>query len=195
MQTTGATVRKVVDRSDEIEAAIRSLAAQRVMVGVPAEKAFRPADTWEKEPPPNNAALAYIHENGAPEIRIPPRPFLRPGVQAAQEAITAGLRKAGELALAGDSLGVDAALNAVGLQAVSSVQRKITDGPFAPLSQRTIEARANRRGFKGGSRKGAKLWLKQSAAGQTPDPNLVKPLIDTGKLRQSITYVIRKVLG
>ena len=45
---------------------VRILANSRLLVGFPAESAGR------DEGPLTNAALAYIHDNGAPEAGIPP---------------------------------------------------------------------------------------------------------------------------
>jgi hypothetical protein len=68
----------------------------------------------------------------------------------------------------------------------NAVRTKITDGPFAPLADSTLRARARR------GRKGAVAELKSRAQGNAPNNANAKPLIDTGQLRKSITYVVRK---
>src|SRR5882724_12416208 len=73
------TVDVTVDKVKEVQLAIRALANTRVMVGIPSDKAARKGKI-------NNAQLGYIHEFGAPEVNIPPRPFLVPGVQGAQDS-------------------------------------------------------------------------------------------------------------
>jgi hypothetical protein len=62
---------------------------------------------------------------------------------------------------------VDIAQNKAGLIAESSVRKKINEGPFEPLAPKTLQERKRR--------------------GRTGE----KPLIDTGQLRNSVTYVIR----
>ncbi len=172
-----------IDRVLNIVKAVKDLTSKEVKVGVPAENA-------DRDPPPgegatvNNAQIGVWMEFGVPEKNVPARPFLVPGIQSAQADIVKGLRKAAEAAIDDNPKGVAKQLTAVGIMGQAAVQAKITDGPFVPLSMRTIEARARR------GRKGAKKYLKQMNAGQTPDPGLVKPLMDTGALRQSISFVV-----
>jgi hypothetical protein len=109
----------------------------------------------------SNAALAYIHEFGSPAANIPARPFMREGIEEARERITAQLEKGSKALLDGDPHKADQALNAAGLIAVNSIKGKITDGDFAPLAEATIR------------RKGSD-----------------RPLIDTGAMRNSITYLV-----
>lgn len=168
-----------------VRKAIEALGSQRVLVGVPEDKGARKPEGG-KPVPITNAALAYIHDNGAPEVNIPQREFLRPGIKSVQGKIVAMFKQAGQLALSGDATAIDRALNAVGLVAQSAVRAKITDGPFAPLALSTIQARARR------GRKGAKKALKDIAAGLQPNADDVRPLIDTAQLRAAISYVIRK---
>jgi phage gpG-like protein len=151
------------DNVAKATAGIEKLATTRVMVGVPAEKGSR-----SDAEPINNAALAYIHENGAPEAGIPARPFLKPGIDTKQAEITTALEKTGRAALDGNPEAVDRGFNIVGLIGQNAVRAKINTGPFTPLTEATVAARR--------------------ARGRTG----TKPLIDTGQLRNSLTYVIRK---
>ncbi len=148
---------------------------QRVLIGIPAQNSHREPEAGEKSAP-SNAQIAYWAEYGAPEANIPERPFLGPGMEASEDMIVTELSRAMTKAITlamidGDVTGGKAAitegLNRVGLKATANVQRQITDGTFAPLAARTIKARLRR--------------------GRTGD----KPLIDTGQLRRSVTYVIR----
>jgi len=161
---TGLTI--VRDNLAKVSKAIDGIGRSRVMVGVPADKADR------KEGPINNAALAYIQENGAPEVNIPPRPFMKPGVASVQPQIAAGLKKAGEFALQGRADAVNRQFHRVGAIGRDAIKAKITDGPFAPLKPSTIAARKSKR--------------------KSRNNTDVKPLIDTGALRASISYVIRE---
>ncbi len=154
------------DRTGELLKAIVALTQREVLIGIPADAPARTPEPGEPAPP-SNALIGYKMETGDPEMNLPARPFLVPGVEAIKDKAIARLKKAGEDALKGDLGKVDQALHAVGLMGQSSVQAKITDGPFVPLAPRTL---AQRR-----------------ARGRTGD----RPLIDTGQLRRSVNYVIR----
>jgi len=154
----------VFDQVSKVLAGVGHLASTRVLVGVPAEKAERKDGEGI-----SNASLAYIHDKGAPEANIPARPFMEPGIQSAKAGIEDGLKKAGEFAFDARPEAVERQFQRVGTIARDAIKMKITDGPFAPLKPATIAAR-KRRGRTG-----------------------TKPLIDTGSLRNSINYVVRKV--
>jgi phage gpG-like protein len=154
----------LVDNVARFTAGIEKLASTRVLVGVPAEKGSR-----KDGEPINNAALAYIMEQGAPEAGIPARPFLKPGIESKQDDIAAALVKTGRAALDGKPEAVDRGYNITGLIGQNAVRAKINEGAPPPLKPATLAARR--------------------ARGRTGD----KPLIDTGQLRNSLTYVIRKV--
>ncbi len=166
---------------------VERLADTRVLVGVPSSTAGRlkgdpdgkavgsldeVSGAGEKISN-NNAALAYIHNFGSPARNIPPRPFLLPGIQNAIPKINRPLQLAATSALSGDYEAMTKALHAIGLICQNEVRRKITMGPFVPLKPATIAARKKRHP----SRKAV------SAAD-------VRPLIDTGRLRQAQTYAI-----
>lgn len=150
------------DKTALIRATTKLLVKNAVYVGVPESENAR------DDGPIGNAALAYLHDTGSPANNIPARPFLATGIAAGKAAIVRQFERAGKAALDGKAGEINAALNAAGLAGQSAVQRKITEGPFAPLSEKTIKAR-QRKGRTG-----------------------TKPLLDTGELRRSISYVIRK---
>ena len=185
----------VLDKVDKTVAGIVGLAGTRVMVGVPAEKALRKPDERVRGQPINNAALAYIHENGAPEAKIPPRPFLLPGVKIVQPEIEKGLRAAAEHAFDGKPDASERDFHRVGLRAQAAVRRKIQSGPFLPLAPATILARIAR-----GRRGQVSSYLQaKRERGEIVSSDIhvefsgMRPLIDTGALRNSINYVVRKV--
>jgi len=170
-----------VDRLGAVIGAITELVKKDVLVGVPSAKAER-RDEGE---PINNAAIGYIMETGSPVNNIPARPHLIPGIKEVQDKVADALGSGASAALSGSRQRVNAALNKAGLIGQNGVRAKITDGPFAPLSEATLRARARR------GRKGAAAELASRAAGNQPDNANAKPLIDTGQYRQSITYVVR----
>ncbi len=104
-----------------------------------------------------------------------------PGMEAAEAMIVDELAKAFAkgitlAAVQGDVSAGKAALtdglNRAGLKAVSIIQRRMTAGLSPPLAERTVYARLHRRKNR---RRGSDM----------------KPLIDTGQLLRSISYVIR----
>ena len=177
-----ADVTVTKDQVPALLKAIQSLTNKRVMVGIPAEGAERPDSDV------TNALIGYVLETGAPDRNLPPRPFLVPGVKNCTDAAMARMKRAGVSALMGDMSAVDNQLNAVGLMAVGSVKEKMDTGPFVPLANATLEARVRRND---GAQVGAAEELDSRRAGNPPGTNLAQPLIDTGNLQNSITYVIR----
>jgi len=163
---SGVTV--VVDQVSKVLAGVGHLASTRVLVGVPAEKTGRTDGEAI-----NNASLAYIHDKGAPEANIPARPFMEPGVLSAKAGIEDGLKKAGEFAFDARPEAVERQFQRVGRIARDAIKMKITDGPFAPLAPATIAARKSKR--------------------KSRSNTDIRPLIDTGELRNAINFVIRKV--
>lgn len=159
MKTGLALVR---DNAKKVVGTLQALFVPDVLVGIPAETGQR-KDTTE----PSNAMIGFINEFGAPEMNIPARPHLIPGIRDAKEKITSYLGQAGKYALAGDAAGMSRALHAAGMTAQNSVQRRIQTGPFEPLAPATLSARRSR--------------------GRTGE----KPLLDTGQYRNAIKYVIR----
>lgn len=116
--------------------------------------------------PIGNAGIGYVQEFGSPAQNIPARPFLIPGVKAVQDECIGMLEEAAKEVL--DDGKMTAALTKAGIIAQNSVKATITKGEgFAPLSEYTINER-KKKGFKG-----------------------TKPLIRTGQLRNSITYIVK----
>lgn len=178
-----------VDNLPQLWADIRALVNAEVLVGVPEEATERPESPDDEGKEITNAALAYIHDNGAPEANIPARPFMIPGIEDGQERITNQLtltarsvllRKQGTPADI-----IQRRLTAVGLTAVSAIQRRIRQGIPPPLADYTLRQRAAR------GRKGAQQELDNRNAGQEPSMSLATPLMDTNEMLKSISFVIR----
>lgn len=154
------------DKVRVVLAGLKAIPGETVLVGIPAAETVRSGDGSSDNM--TNAALGYIHETGAPEVNIPSRPFLVPGVRDQTPSITRNLKEAAKAKMDGDSEKAFRYLHAAGMAGVKGAQRRITTGPFAPLAASTLRAR-RRRGRTG-----------------------TRPLIDTGQLRRSLTHVIRK---
>lgn len=180
----GVTITK--DELPRLLASVKQLTKRRVLVGISDITAQREPNPDDPTADLNNAEIGYIHEFGAPEENIPARPFLMPGIMDARDKIIARLRKAGEAALAGKTVDIDRALTACGLETVDAVKNKIETGPFAPLAEITVRRRLTRTAAYKAATPQRKAKLMQAFLG-----GVNKPLIDTGALRDSITFVLR----
>jgi phage gpG-like protein len=104
------------------------------------------------------AMVAAVHEFGCPEKNIPERSFLRGGIRRGAPKFQR-LNAANLRAIVLGGKTVAEALGQLGAVAAGEVKREFTAGTFAPNKPATI------------ARKGSS-----------------RPLIDTGSLRQSITW-------
>lgn len=111
-----------------------------------------------------NAELLYIHENGSPARNIPPRPVLLEGIREpiARERIKTLLQRGTRLALMGNMAGCEKVYKMAGQIGANAVKAKF-GAVGPPLKPATI------------ARKGSSATL-----------------IDTGALRNAVTYVVRK---
>lgn len=98
---------------------------------------------------------------------IDSRPFMRDSVEKHRDELTAFMKDQAELILRGAS--AEQVLKNIGLYQKGKVQEEITDGDFKENTESTI-----RRKSKG----------KKDA--------VVKPLIDTGHMRQSVQFMVDK---
>lgn len=177
--------------TDNLPALMRSLAdlvKRDVLVGVPESTAARDGTI-------NNATLAYIHDNGSPASNIPARPFMVPGIRGAQDRIAGRLKGAAFAALDGKPAIVEQQLTAAGVAAVSGIRGVIRAGIDPALSPATVAARRHSRQASS-MRKGEKTYLAHIASGmgaaEAQSAAGITPLVNTGALRASITYLIRK---
>jgi hypothetical protein len=170
------------DDMAKIVDSINSLIKKSVLVGIPATEAGRNDD----DSPMDNATLGYLHETGSPAANIPARPFLIPGVLEAQDKFEPQLEKAANAALGGFKKKIDDHLNAAGIIASQSAKNMLENGDHAPLAIATLRARARK------GRKGAAEELASRAAGNAPNAANARPLIDTGQMRNSLTYILRE---
>lgn len=156
-------VKMTKDNVSSVLRSIQQLASNEVLIGIP-------ATTTERQDGEaiNNATIGYIQERGSPVNNLPARPFLVPGVEKAQKAATDELKKGADEAMDGNAQGAEKALHRAGITASNSVKATINAGVPPALADSTLAARRRR--------------------GRTGEV----PLIDTGSLRNSITYVLRK---
>lgn len=161
-------------RVHELNKSLQRLKRTSVMVGIASgEKGDR-----RKEEPIPNSVLGYIHEKGSPSAGIPARPFLVPGVQSAQEQISHSLGVAMKAALADDAKEVKNILRQTGRDAASAVKKYMRNASFEPIKPETIRNRKY-------SRK-----TKSRREEEEKGASTIKPLINTGQLRDSIDFYI-----
>lgn len=187
-----ARVSVVMDNVRKTFESLREITGKQVLVGIPSDREERKGDEDEDI---NNAALGYIHEFGSPAANIPARPFLIPGVRDAEKSELYQLRKAARAALEGETKLAMQAMNAAGIVASNSARNKISSNIPPPLQPETIARRHIARGTKS-MRESEQVYLRLIAQGVDPGAAQnevgIISLINTGQLRNSITYVIRQ---
>lgn len=121
--------------------------------------------TQRRRSPITNASLLFIHTHGSPLKHIPARPVVEPAIAANRETIAPHLAAAAKLTLEQKPAMALRELKLAGTVASNATKRWFTDprNGWAPNAPSTI------------ARKGSD-----------------KPLIDSGFLRKSITWVVRK---
>ena len=164
----------IKDTSASITQALRDLSRKRVLVGIPSSNNDRSDGSSF-----SNAARAYVFEFGAPEIGMPARPSLIPGVAEALPEVKIALGAAAKAALAGDEDKVDANLTIAGTKANNSVIARIQSNIPPPLRPATIARRRIRS-------KGSSYRRKATTAAD------VVALIDTGEWLRAHTFVVEK---
>ncbi len=170
-------VTKKIDNLAAIFQALQGLERDDILVGIPQEKNSRTDEA------PNNAELGYVlahgvqpqdetvtaldgylMERGDPLWQIPPRPFLEPAIKANLDRIAAQQTKVIRAALAGENEKARVEIVKLGLLGQNIIKAWFVDprNNWAPNAASTIARKKSDR-----------------------------PMIDTGALRNSITYVVR----
>lgn len=157
---------KLNDKDNGLRALVErvgSLSKAAVKVGVLADKGDEAKRVADEEPTAVSVTVlevATIHEFGAPAANIPARSFLRATVDEQSSSIRADQHKLAIAVLSG-KLDMRRALDQLGARVAAKIQQKIARGIEPALQPRTI------------ARKGSS-----------------KPLVDTGQLRQSVTWEV-----
>ena len=152
-----------VNKLPEFLENLKAMTNKSVFVGIPHDS------TRKDSEPYSNAQIGMVMEFGSAIKNIPPRPFLIPALKESQKESIAILKEGAQQALHGED--IEISFNKAGLFAQNKVKAKIVNGSFEALKQSTLAARMRRR--------------KSGVAG-------TKPLIDTGQLLASVTYVVRE---
>lgn len=115
----------------------------------------------------NGAVLAGVHEFGTRDGRIPSRSYMRATIDKMRQEISKTQERMFDLLLQG-KLDVKKALGLLGQKVQQAFQKAIEDGLEPPLAESTKKRRR-----------------------QGDGSGIFKPLLDTGQLRNSITWEIR----
>lgn len=181
---SGLKIKQGTDLNELVES-LRKLSGVEVLVGFPEETTEREEDA-DKPSGITNASLAYIHDNGAPEQNIPARPFMGPGIESVQDQIADKLGQILKAASNGaGATTVAQGMVQVGIIASTGIKNYINEGIDPPLAPATLRARAAK------GRKGAQDELDSRRKGEAPSTGLAKPLVDTGELRNAVSFAIR----
>lgn len=155
------------DNESELFERLREIAHSQVLVGVPEETSTRPESDDPTKEIVTNAGLLYLHTDGSALLHIPARPVIEPAIEA--EGNKGPIAE--ELALAA---------------------KAVLDG-----NPQLADKRLGRAGMLG--QNAARAWFHDPRNGWPPNAPLTiflkgssSPLIDTGELRKSIVYVIRR---
>ena len=156
----------VTSNSDALDAMLSAweeLVNTQVLVGIPEDESAR------KEGAVSNADLLYIHSNGSPLKGIPARPVIEPALEHNKVRLGEIMGRASKAAMDGNIAEMHRELNKAGMAGQSAAKQWFTDpnNNWAPLNEKTKKQK---------EKKGA---------------TVERPLIDTGQLQNSITYVVR----
>lgn len=119
------------------------------------------------------AYIATIQEFGAPSQGIPPRPFIRPTMDAEGNEWKSNFAKLSKRIVNG-KMTVTQALDTIGLAAAGDIKKAISSLTSPPLKTDTLKARY-RRATSGKKKIG---YLS------------TKPLVDTGAMLAHVTHVV-----
>lgn len=156
------------DNFGKLMKAMNFMLENEVYVGISDETTAR-----EKVEPVTNAELLFIHTNGSPVNNIPARPVIEPAIEDDKDRLAKMMDSAFNTAIKGNELEALRKLKLAGMRAQNVCRAWFTNpkNGWAPNSP-SVSAR------------------KRSKGSTEP-----KPLIDTGELRKSITYFVRRHIG
>lgn len=133
------------------------------------------------------AEIAAVHEFGTEDGRIPERSFVRATFDLESAALTKLAEKLFQRVVFGKMSTTDA-LNVLGAQLAADIKRRIQQGIDPPNAMRTALAKV----MKGKTRRLFKRPAQNlgEALAQAGALAAVKPLIDTGRLLNAVTWAV-----
>lgn len=168
MANSLVSVIESASKMHNIKKALKWTKNNYVLVGIPQKSTDRPKSNQKVGV--TNAELLFMHTNGSPINNVPARPVIEPAIYNDRERIAKMLSKAFSLKLDGKNEEAEKQLKLVGMRSQNVCRAWFTnpDNGWPPNAP--------------------SVYNNKLKKGST-DP---KPLIDTGELRKSITYVVVK---
>jgi hypothetical protein len=151
-----------VDNMPTVQAWVKSIKKVKLYVGIIDDADSRSGSRI------GNIALAAILENGAPSMNVPPRPFMKPGMDPMKSQARDAMKQAADMLYKKNNEEAREILGTLGRRSVMSIREVMESGVPPPLDQKSAE-RKFRKGY--------------------PDETLIK----TGQLRDSISFKITGV--
>ena len=149
---------------------IKFVKENEVYIGIPQDKFAR-----KKKEEITNAELLFIHTNGSPVNNIPARPVIEPAIKNDQERISKMMKRAANLAFNGQYGEAIRQLKLVGMRG-QNVSKAWFTNPDNGWPENSPLTKARK--------------MKGKPEGYEP-----RPLIDTGQLRNAITYFVKTKEG
>lgn len=167
MAGCGLMVNVVVNSADNMGQLLKGLKFTKnnyVLVGIPQKK------TKRKGEPITNAELLFIHTNGSPINNVPARPVIEPAIKEDKDRLSKMLKVAAVEAMNGEEEKAVQQLQLTGMRAQNVCRAWFVNAKNNwPPNSPSVTARKRKKGS-----------------------TAPRPLIDTGELRKSITYVVVK---
>lgn len=180
------TVRDVDKGYDDLQEVIDAMNGASITIGVH-DADSKPYVRGQNDPP-TTAQIAGVHEFGSPAAGIPPRPFMRPTMDANEDRYADILERRMGFVV-DDRMSLRRALGLLGQQISDDIQQKIIDKVRPKLADETIERK--RKGY--GRVQDADvdpdepIRFVETSDGGFDSGN---PLVDTGQLHRSIDYQV-----
>lgn len=172
---------------------LKKIASLEVYVGIPEVTGPREVRTEEiatKGEAVSNAQLCYIHTHGSPVNNIPARPIIEPAIEAEdnKEAIAKQLGEASKALLDQKQTEVRRSLRLAGMEGQNRVRAWFIDPRNGWAQNSPLTALRKVEKLRG---KALKEVQGRLAASESIG-DISRPLIDTGQLRRSMTYVVKE---
>lgn len=127
------------------------------------------------------ASVAAQNEFGNEDLKIPPRPFMRPAI-AQHSREWNDLLKQGALAILAGNETAESVMEKMGLLVAGQIRKNIADVQSPKLSPRTVQGRLKKLN-KDHSQTAANAFLADSHT-------ITKPLVFAGIMKNTITYIV-----
>lgn len=160
----GWEVKTIMDNFSKQLKALEFMKDNEVYVGIQEKDSLREDDSTV-----TNAELLFIHTNGSPVNNIPPRPVIEPALKSDKDRLSKIMKKAADCAFNEDFSEATKQLHIAGTRGRDVSKRWFvnSENHWPPNTPAVIES-------------------KRKKGSTNP-----RPLIDTGELRNSISYFVK----